>query len=122
MNFKKLHEKENILLQRNTIIFEVSHENSPTPKKHEVKKEIAKNLKVDENLITIKNILTKFGLGKSEIISNIYKNENTLKRIEKSKKFKGKTEEKAAESKAEPKTEKNKEITKEDGKEEKSKE
>ena len=70
---KKLYERDSQLLQRKRIAFEIPHEKKPTPKKEDIKKQIASELNIDENLIVIKHIYTNYGEHKSKTIVNLYK-------------------------------------------------
>ena len=79
---KKLYERDSQLLQRKRIAFEIPHENKPTPKKEEIKKQIASELNIDENLIVIKHIYTNYGEHKSKAIVNVYKDMNILKKLD----------------------------------------
>jgi len=79
---KKLYEKDSQLLQRKRIAFEIPHENKPTPKKEEIKKQIASELNVDENLVVMKHIYTDYGEHKSKVIVNVYKDANILKKLD----------------------------------------
>lgn len=106
---KKLYEKEAPLLQRKRIAFEINHEKKATPKRDEIIKQIASELKIDEKLITIRHIFTNFGENKSKIIIHIYKDEKRKKVIEKKKVKKG-------DKKPEEKKEAPKQEVKEDGK------
>lgn len=80
-----IYDKENKLLSRRRVAFEVAHEKTSTPKKEDLKKEIAKHLKTDENLIVIKHVYSKFGMNKSKIIANVYEDEKLLKTLESKK-------------------------------------
>lgn len=79
---KKLYERDSQLLQRKRIAFEISHENKPTPKKEEVKKQIASELNVDENLVVMKHVYTDYGEHKSKVIVHVYKDANILKKLD----------------------------------------
>ncbi len=82
MSLKIIYNKENKLLSRRRVAFEVVHEKASTPKKEDLKKEIAKYLKVDENLIVMKHVYSKFGMNKSKIITQVYEDEKLLKTLE----------------------------------------
>jgi len=79
---KKLYERDSQLLQRKRIAFEIPHENKPTPKKEEIKKQIASELNTDENLIVIKHVYTNYGEHKSKAIVNVYKDVNILNKLD----------------------------------------
>ena len=79
---KKLKEMEFPLLGRSRIVFEVDHAGSSTPKKETIKSEVAKETKVNPELVSIKHIYSNFGLQKAKVIAHIYKDEKTLKFLE----------------------------------------
>lgn len=79
---KILYEKENPLLGRKRMAFEIDHKNGPTPSKESIKKKASELLKVNENLIVLKHIYTKFGNNKSKVIINVYNDERDLKSLE----------------------------------------
>jgi len=71
------------LLNRKEIVCLLNHHEKPTPKKDEIKKEIAKKLNVNEGLIVIDKILTKYGVGSSRIFAKVYKTKKDLELVEK---------------------------------------
>ena len=79
---KKLYERDSQLLQRKRIAFEIPHENKPTPKKEDIKKQIASELNIDESLIVMKHVYTDYGEHKSKAIVNVYKDANILKKLD----------------------------------------
>jgi ribosomal protein S24E len=123
MELKIINKKEDPLLSRTKVEAEVTFDKS-TPSIVEIKAKLSKDLGKDEKLIVVKGIHTKYGLKKATNLSYIYENEESLKRIEivnKSKKKKGKSEEKP-EAKAEEKPKEAKEEKKEEAKPEAKKE
>ena len=85
MNLKIIYDKENKLLPRRRVAFEVAHEKAYTPKKEDLKKEIAKFLKTEENLIVMKHVYSKFGVDKSKVIIHVYEDEKLLKKLDSKK-------------------------------------
>ena len=82
------------LIDRTEVTAELIHTGKPTPTTTEVKSQLAKSLDVDENLIIIKLIDTKFGHGLSRVNAYVYNNIDELKRTEvKQKKKKEKKQE-----------------------------
>jgi len=117
MDIKITEKKEEPLLSRTEIIADITAD--ITPKKQELKTKFASVLKVDEKLVAVKHIYTKFGSKKSKAIVYQYTNEEELKKIEpKEKEKKEVKEEKKEEKKEEPKPKKEKEEKKEEKKEE----
>ena len=93
MELKITQKEEKPLLSRMEGIAEAKHKT--TPSYAELKKEIASQLKTDENLIIIKRIAQKYGQASSEIKFKVYANIEALKKFERIK------EEKKEEPKAE---------------------
>ena len=90
---KKLKTHEYPLLQRKSITYEIEHLKQATPSKKVLQEQVAKNLNVEPNLVSIRNVYTNFGMQKSQIIANIYEDEKNLKFLETPK---GKTVKKEA--------------------------
>jgi len=100
---KKVEEKDIGLLQRKRVIYLLEHDKKPTPSKENVIKEIAKDMKVSDDLIKIRHIYPHFGTEKAKIIAHVYKTKEAFKKFEeinKKKKVKPET----------PKVEKKKEV------------
>ncbi|MBU1204063.1 MAG: hypothetical protein KKG60_03280 [Nanoarchaeota archaeon] len=89
---KILEKTENPLLSRTKLKIDLDHSNQPTPKKEDIISGIAKTLNTKPGLIKLEHIYTKFSSGKSRIIAYVYKDEKTLKSIQKNKKKGKKTE------------------------------
>lgn len=83
---KILHEKESNLLDRTSFVLEMEYPKSATTPRLDVRKKVAEKFKVNENLVAIQKIKTKFGGKLLEISCNIYKDPELLKRLETSKK------------------------------------
>jgi len=79
---KIIAEIDSLLLNRKEILVKFEHINKPTPKKEEVKKEIASKIKKDEKLIEIKSIEGIYGSNESLVSANIYSDEASKKKIE----------------------------------------
>lgn len=84
MNIKILEEKDNELLNRKEILTEIDSMDK-TPSNKEVKTEIAKKLNVKEELVVVKQIAQIYGKRTSKVKVNIYKDEASLKKLEKIK-------------------------------------
>jgi small subunit ribosomal protein S24e len=83
MDIKIINEKQAII-PRKEITLEVTFEKS-TPKRLDLKKEIAKKTKNKEELLILKKIITNYGKRTAKITAYVYKDEETLKKIEYSK-------------------------------------
>ena len=86
---KKIKETYLPLLNRKEIMFEIDHARKSTPKKEEIKKWLAEELKTDEELINLYKVVNHFGSTKTKIIAEIYDSKEDLQRlIKKNKKAK----------------------------------
>lgn len=85
MKTTTLEEIDSGLLGIKRLVLEVEHASSATPKKVDIKKEVAKKYSVEENLVAIRNVFTNFGMNTSKVLVNIYSNEKDLKFLEKPK-------------------------------------
>jgi len=79
---KILNETYSKLLHQKVINVEVAHYGKSTPRKEEIKKELAKTAKAKEELIIIKQIKTDFGSGNSIVTAYVYDSEEDLKKSE----------------------------------------
>jgi len=94
---KKLKEENIPLLSRKRVIYLVDHPGKVTPKKEDIKKEVAKDLKIDESLINVRHIYPHFGTEKAKVIAHAYEKKEDYERFEtinKRKKKDGKKESK----------------------------
>jgi small subunit ribosomal protein S24e len=97
--------KENPLLEREEIIFTVSHDSKGTPTREEIKNKLAALLNVDTQKLFIRKIETEYGATKSKGTANVYKSTERALLVEPKyivKRNLGKTEAEK-EKKAEPK-------------------
>lgn len=83
-----LDERKSPLLERSRYKFDLEYFGESTPNNHNVKKEIARILKVDESLIAIRHIYQKFGINKAKVIVHVYQKASDLERLEVDKKNK----------------------------------
>ena len=79
---KQLYEQENILLGRKRYAFEIEHVGSATPKKQELKEQLAKKLGVDASKISICHVYTNYGSNVSKAIIHVYEDEKLLTFLE----------------------------------------
>lgn len=112
---KKIRETSFPLLNRTEVVYEIDHANQPTPRKEIIKKQIADELKTNEELINLNKVITNFGLSKIRVIAEVYNTKEDLQRLIKKNK-KAKKEEKGEQQK-EQKVEKQEKEVKADGKE-----
>lgn len=72
---------ENKLLNRTEVEGVMKLGVAPIPSRVEVKKNLAKKLKVDEKLIVVNKISSSYGSSEIKVDANVYKDEATLKKI-----------------------------------------
>lgn len=82
MKVNMIGNKRNELLKRNEIIFSVSHEGSPTPSRVEVRREIARILKVDVERVYIRRMESVTGRAASIGEAHIYDSQEHANTIE----------------------------------------
>ena len=82
MSITIISEKENLLLKRKEIVFEIEHEKKATPTRLEVKKKIAAQLNAPLENTYIKSLKSQFGLSKTTGIVRIYESEERAKLVE----------------------------------------
>ena len=98
---KKLKETHFPLLNRTEVIFEIDHARKPTPKKEEIKKQIAAELKTSEELINLNKVINHFGSAKTKVIAEIYNTKEDMQMlIKKNKKAKEDGKKESKEQKA----------------------
>lgn len=82
MDIKVIKREENKLYDREELEILIEHRNQATPKRLELKKQIAAMLGVDENLVIIEKIRTLYGKHQSIAYAKLYKNKETMMKIE----------------------------------------
>ena len=83
MEIKIISEKENPLLKRREIHFQVKHEqNGSTPPRLEFRKAIANKLKAKVDLVFVKKIETKTGTHTAVGLVNVYDSVDQAKLVE----------------------------------------
>ena len=73
---------ENPLLQRTEISFKADHTGGPTPKRSEVREQLAKLLGISEELVVIEKLASTHGQQIARGIARAYKDVEQLKRLE----------------------------------------
>ncbi len=82
MEIKILEKRENPLLHRVEVKFEISHPKSATPSRDEVRNLLAANLNADKSRVVLDKIITPFGSMVSEGIAKIYDSVEDAKKVE----------------------------------------
>ena len=92
MKLELLEKKEMPLLSRTRMQFSLEFDKA-TPKREDIRKEVAKKAGADETLTIIRHIYTRFGKRNAKVIANVYSNEEAMKRIEEKSMIKKHTKE-----------------------------
>jgi small subunit ribosomal protein S24e len=82
MEIKIISKKENPLLKRKAISFQIEHVQTKTPSRTEVRKAVAKILKTDMGLVYVKKFETKTGTSMAVGIANVYDSVEQAKFVE----------------------------------------
>ena len=82
MELEVSEKKEQPLLARIEVSFRVKHPNESTPKREEVRAELAEKMNVTKGCIVIDNMKADFGKSETAGLAKIYKTENDAKTIE----------------------------------------
>ena len=81
MELKILEERPNPLLKRTEYRFEVDHATAATPKREEIRVELAKAAKVPKDRVVVEAVHARFGTAKSEGVGAAYQSAEALKQI-----------------------------------------
>ncbi len=76
MEVEVISKKENLLLERLEVDFKITHPKEVTPKRNEVKNEIAALLEVQKDTIVIDNMRTEFGKPETMGYAKVYKSKS----------------------------------------------
>jgi small subunit ribosomal protein S24e len=83
MEVKITSEKQNPMLKRREVIFQVEHgQSGSTPSRLEIRKAVAAALKTDENIVFVKKFETKTGMHIAVGVANIYDTIEQAKLVE----------------------------------------
>ena len=82
MELEIAEKSDNPLLQRQELQIVIRHENSSTPKRSEVIKNLSETLKEKKDLIVIDHLKNKYGKMETQGYAKIYKNIDALNRID----------------------------------------
>ncbi len=82
MEVKILSQKENPLLKRKEISFQVNHNSSSTPPRLEIRRAVADALRANIDLVFVKKYETKTGMHTALGVANLYDSAEQAKLIE----------------------------------------
>ena len=72
VKYKIVEDRRNPLLRRRELKVEIWHIGLSTPRRLEVREEVAKMLGVDKDVVYVRHIYTEFGIGKSVAEVHVY--------------------------------------------------
>lgn len=81
INLTILEEKQNPLLHRKEVLFEVTHEKAPSPKKVDVKTKLAGMFTAEPDRVQIMNMKTKTNTWKTVGTAHVYSSHENAKKI-----------------------------------------
>lgn len=82
MEIKIVSEKENLLLKRKEICFQIEHVQTGTPSRMEARKAVANTLKTNMDLVYVKKFETKTGTFTAVGTANVYDSVEQAKFVE----------------------------------------
>jgi len=82
MELKIISQKNNPLLKRKEVQFQVEHNQGKTPVRMDIKQSLASKLQVDTRLVYIKKMQTKTGTNTTLGVANAYETAEQAKLIE----------------------------------------
>jgi len=82
MELKIVSQKNNPLLKRKEVQFQIEHDQGRTPVRADVKQSLASHLQVDNRLVYIKKMKTLTGTNTTLGVANAYENAEQAKLIE----------------------------------------
>ncbi len=82
MKIEIIDNKRNELFKRNEIVFSLSHEGSATPSRIEVRKELARLLKIDVDKVYVRKIKTMTGTMVAKGEAHVYDSVEQARQIE----------------------------------------
>ena len=110
-------QKKNPLMNRDEFVINIDHSGKPTPSRHDILKEIAKEVKASEDLIIIDKILSGSGVPVSVANTFVYKKKDDIPKGKLEKMKRRMEKKKKGEASPEPAQEAAKEAPKEEFKE-----
>jgi small subunit ribosomal protein S24e len=81
MEIKVVEERANPLLKRHEYRFEVTHPTGPTPKREEVRGELAKTIRAPKDRVIIERMHARFGTAVTRGEANVYDTAEAAKQI-----------------------------------------
>jgi small subunit ribosomal protein S24e len=82
MEIKIISEKENRLLKRKEVRFQINHTAASTPPRLEIRKAVADALQANVDLVFVKRFVTKSGMQIATGIANLYDTVDNAKLVE----------------------------------------
>ena len=82
MEIKVISEKENQLLRRKEIRFQVNHDAASTPPRLDVRRAVADALRANVDLVFVKKFITRPGMHTAIGVANLYESLDQAKLVE----------------------------------------
>jgi len=82
MEIKVISEKENQLLKRKEIRFQVKHDAASTPPRPDIRRAVADALRVNVDLVFVKKFITRAGMHTAMGVANLYESLDQAKLVE----------------------------------------
>jgi small subunit ribosomal protein S24e len=82
MEIKVISEKENQLLKRKEIRFQVKHDAASTPPRLDIRRGVADALQVNVDLVFVKKFITRAGMHTAMGMANLYESLDQAKLVE----------------------------------------
>ncbi len=74
--------RENLLLNRVEVDFKVAHSAESTPKRDQIREELAKQLKVTKDRVVVDHMQSSFGKGETAGYAKVYKSKEDALKVE----------------------------------------
>ena len=74
--------RENLLLNRVEVDFKLAHGAEPTPKRDQVREELAKLMKVTKDRVVVDHMESSFGKGETTGYAKVYKTKEDALKVE----------------------------------------
>ena len=78
MKFEVVNQRKNPLMNRDEYMISLDHGGKATPSRHDILKEVAKDIKVKEDLVIIDKIITRTGASASDIVVSVYRKRDDI--------------------------------------------
>ena len=81
MNVKVVNKVENKLLARKEVEAQLSYRGA-TPKRTEMREELAKKISCDPDLLVLREVKNEYGIQRVKVVAHAYENKEQLEKVE----------------------------------------